>query len=140
MAHATPRGRSESPLPVPSPPVPPLLWSPDLGVDAVVRKCLSRGSVTGCLASQRELPARDAEHAALPPGLDPRIVAALERRGIRELYTHQRRAIDAAREGKNVLTATPTASGKSLCLHLPVLDALARDPSGSALYLYPTKA
>jgi DEAD/DEAH box helicase domain-containing protein len=134
MAHA-PRGRSESPSLCP-----PLLWSPDLGVDAVVRKWLQSGKVTRCLAAQRELPARDAQHAALPPGLDPRIVAALERRGIRELYTHQRRAIDAAREGKHVLTATPTASGKSLCLHLPVLDALARDASASALYLYPTKA
>lgn len=130
MAHATPRGRNESPL----------LWSPDLGVDGVVRKWLSRGAVTRCLAAQRELPAREAQQAPLPPGLDPRLVAALGRRGISELYTHQRQAIDAARAGHHVVTATPTASGKSLCLHLPVLDALARDPSASALYLYPTKA
>ncbi len=105
-----------------------------------MRQWLSRGAVTRCLAAQRELPAREAQHVPLPPGLDPRLVAALDRRGIRELYTHQRRAIDAARTGQHVVTATPTASGKSLCLHLPVLDALARDPNASALYLYPTKA
>src|SRR5262249_46613404 len=72
--------------------------------------------------------------------LDPRLQRALERRGIRELYSHQARAIGAALSGQHVVTATPTASGKSLCLHLPVLDALAKDPTASALYLYPTKA
>jgi DEAD/DEAH box helicase domain-containing protein len=130
MANATPRGRNESPL----------LWSPELGVEAVVGKWLSRNAVAQCVAARRELPACSASHAPLPAGLDPRLVAALARRGIDQLYTHQRRAIDAARQGGHVLTATPTASGKSLCLHLPVLDALARDPSASALYLYPTKA
>jgi DEAD/DEAH box helicase domain-containing protein len=130
MAKAMPRGSSESPL----------LWSPELGVDAVIQKWLSRGAVSRCLVAQRELDARMPQHAPLPPGLDQRLSAALARRGIHELYVHQRRAIDAARSGRHVLTATPTASGKSLCLHLPVLDALARDPSASALYLYPTKA
>jgi DEAD/DEAH box helicase domain-containing protein len=35
---------------------------------------------------------------------------------------------------------TPTASGKSLCYELPVLQALADDPSARALWLFPTKA
>src|SRR5690606_41289472 len=60
------------------------------------------------------------------------------RRGIERLYSHQAQAIDAALGGQHVVIATPTSSGKSLCFHLPVLDAIARDPSKSALYLYPT--
>ena len=57
-----------------------------------------------------------------------------------EYGPHQERAIRAALDGAHVITATPTASGKSLCLHLPVLDALAKDESANAIYLYPTKA
>jgi DEAD/DEAH box helicase domain-containing protein len=67
-------------------------------------------------------------------------VAALRARGIERLYAHQSQAYEAARTGRHVVIATPTASGKSLCFHLPVLEALAREPDASAIYLYPTKA
>ena len=59
---------------------------------------------------------------------------------MRELYSHQRKAVDAANAGRHVVVATPTASGKSLCFHLPVLQALLNDTGHSALFLYPTKA
>ncbi|UCH30890.1 MAG: DEAD/DEAH box helicase, partial [Myxococcales bacterium] len=74
------------------------------------------------------------------PGLAPALQGALRRRGIETLYDHQARAYDLAREGKHVVVATPTASGKSLCYNLPVLEALASDSSATALYLFPTKA
>src|SRR5439155_10794644 len=56
------------------------------------------------------------------------------------LWDHQARAFGAARAGKHVVVATPTASGKSLCFHLPVLQALAEKKDTAAIYLYPTKA
>jgi DEAD/DEAH box helicase domain-containing protein len=130
-----PSGR-EATAPIPRPPP----WSNTTGVDVVVEQWLSQQTVTECFAAERTLAPCDAHYAPLPPGLDARLVQALARRGISELYTHQREAISAALAGRHVITATPTASGKSLCLHLPVLNALAEDESASALYLYPTKA
>jgi DEAD/DEAH box helicase domain-containing protein len=110
------------------------------GVDSVVHRWLSERRVVECLAAQRTLPARGPEHAPLPAQLDARLLRGLGRRGITRLYDHQAQAIAASLSGRHVVIATPTASGKSLCLHVPVLDALARDPNASALYLYPTKA
>ena len=60
--------------------------------------------------------------------------------GAERLYTHQAEAINAALAGQNVVVATSTASGKTLCFNVPVLEALARDPLARALYIYPTKA
>jgi len=79
-------------------------------------------------------------HAPWPEGLDPRLVDALRSRGVEALYTHQARAVEAIRAGRNACVVTPTASGKTLCYNLPVLDAVARDPAARALYLFPTKA
>jgi DEAD/DEAH box helicase domain-containing protein len=67
-------------------------------------------------------------------------VRALESRGVNHLYKHQAEAFEATRRGEHVVIATPTASGKSLCFHLPVLDAMQSDPDVRALYLFPTKA
>ncbi len=78
--------------------------------------------------------------AAIPPSLDTRVARALAARGITELYAHQAEAFELARAGRDLVISTPTASGKSLCYNLPVLDALARDPGARALYLFPTKA
>ena len=60
--------------------------------------------------------------------------------GAERLYAHQAEAINAALAGRNVVVATSTASGKTLCFNVPVLEALARDPLARALYIYPTKA
>jgi DEAD/DEAH box helicase domain-containing protein len=84
--------------------------------------------------------AREAQFAALPDELHPRLREALATQGIDQLYTHQRAAWDAAQRGEHVVITTGTASGKTLAFNLPVLDALAREPKLRALYLYPTKA
>ena len=89
------------------------------------------------LAYRGEEPAREARFAPLPDGLDPRVSDAV---GVPALYAHQRQAWDAAERGEHVVVTTGTASGKTLAFNLPVLDSLARDPRGRALYLYPTKA
>ncbi len=88
----------------------------------------------------RHLKPRPGRYADYPAGIEPRLVAALRERGIEQLYTHQAAAVEAALRGENVVVVTPTASGKTLCYNLPVLNALLREPSARALYLFPTKA
>ena len=88
----------------------------------------------------RLLTARAGIFAPFPPDLDHRIVEALARRGIQQLYTHQAEVWEKAQEGKNVVVVTPTASGKTLCYNLPCLHALLADESARCLYLFPTKA
>jgi DEAD/DEAH box helicase domain-containing protein len=82
---------------------------------------------------------RAASRAAMPGTIDPALVEALRATGVDRLYSHQRRALEAAASADLVITSG-TASGKSLAFNLPVLDGIARDPKRRALYLYPTKA
>ncbi|MGZ4198794.1 MAG: DEAD/DEAH box helicase, partial [Thermoleophilia bacterium] len=84
--------------------------------------------------------ARAARVEPLPAGLPPALAAALAGQGITELFSHQRRVWDLLSAGRNVVVSTGTASGKSLSFTLPTLDAFARDPHSTALFLYPTKA
>ena len=86
------------------------------------------------------LPARPARYGGFPAGLDERLVAALKARGVKDLYTHQTQAVAAALAGRSTVVVTPTASGKSLCYNLPVLQAILKEPASRALYLFPTKA
>ncbi len=88
----------------------------------------------------RHQPARAARFATFPERLDPNLAAALNSRGIRDLYIHQAAAVELALNGRNVAVVTPTASGKTLCYNLPVVQSLLADPSARALYLFPTKA
>jgi DEAD/DEAH box helicase domain-containing protein len=88
----------------------------------------------------RTLPAADARYAPWPALIDPRLRAALESRGITELYTHQAAALELALSGRHFVVTTPTASGKTLCYNAPALHTILSDPSSRALYLFPTKA
>ena len=93
------------------------------------------GRITGELA----MPAQAARFAELPEGLHPRLRAALVARGLTRLYAHQREAWERVQAGEHLVVATPTASGKTLCYNLPVLDAVL-SRQAKALYLFPTKA
>ena len=84
--------------------------------------------------------ARDAEWTEPSRPLADASGRYLSAAGMERLYSHQARAIDLVREGRDVLIVTGTASGKSLCYQLPLLEMLETDPSGKALLLYPTKA
>jgi DEAD/DEAH box helicase domain-containing protein len=86
------------------------------------------------------LPAVAASFAPYPDGTDERLRTALAARGIDQLYTHQAEAFAHILAGRNVVSVTPTASGKTLCYNAPVLNAILQDPSTRALYLFPTKA
>ena len=92
------------------------------------------------LAALRHFPAQSARFADFPEDLPPALADVLRRRGVEQLYTHQREAYDAVRAGRHTVVVTPTASGKTLCYNLPVLDAILKDPDTRALYLFPTKA
>ncbi|UQA56585.1 DEAD/DEAH box helicase [Polyangium aurulentum] len=119
-------------------PLPP--WKQPVGVDAVIGGWLASGYVRPCLTGDYELPASDGQFVDVPADIPAALRRALSSRGISKLYAHQAEALRAARSGKHVVVATPTASGKSLCFHLPVIEALMADPDASAIYLYPTKA
>ena len=86
------------------------------------------------------IPPREAKLAALPEGLHDKLRAALVSKGIEQLYTHQSEAYAATASGLHVVAVTPTASGKTLCYNLPVLQTVLHDDSARALYLFPTKA
>jgi DEAD/DEAH box helicase domain-containing protein len=94
----------------------------------------------GDITLDHVVPASPAAFAALPHDLRPELAAALSRRGIDRLYSHQAEAYEAVRQGCHLVVVTPTASGKTLCYNLPVLQRLLENPERRALYVYPTKA
>lgn len=83
---------------------------------------------------------RPARYADFPETIVPQLQTALMDKGISRLYTHQAESFRAAEDGRHVVAVTPTASGKTLCYNLPVLNRIMRDDSARALYLFPTKA
>ena len=88
----------------------------------------------------KRIPARNGEYAPLPEEVSAIVKRGLERRGIKQLYIHQAEAFQKINQSKNVVVVTPTASGKTLCYNLPVLNRLTADPGARAMYLFPTKA
>jgi DEAD/DEAH box helicase domain-containing protein len=92
------------------------------------------------LTALRRFPAQPAELAEFPEDLHSRLREVLVARGVSRLYSHQRAAYDSARAGRHTVVVTPTASGKTLCYNLPVLDTILKEPEARALYLFPTKA
>jgi DEAD/DEAH box helicase domain-containing protein len=92
------------------------------------------------IAAWQTFPTRPARFAPFPDDLHPALADALRVRGIGALYTHQATAWQRAQAGPHLVVVTGTASGKTLCYNLPVLDRLLRDARARALYLFPTKA
>ena len=92
------------------------------------------------VTSWQVVPERKARYGEFPSELDPRVKQTLHERGIDRPYIHQSRAIAAALSGQDFVVVTPTASGKTLCYNVPVLDSILKDESARALYLFPTKA
>lgn len=91
------------------------------------------------ITAQLALPASEGSFSPLPEDMDSRLRRAIEQRGIRRLFAHQAEAWELVRDGHHLVIATPTASGKTLCYNLPVLDQVLTHRS-KALYLFPTKA
>lgn len=94
----------------------------------------------GQIVHVQNIPPREAIYGALDAPLHPALQDSLDKLEIRDLYSHQASAVNEARSGKHVTVVTATASGKTLCYNLPVLDALLNESGGRAFYLFPTKA
>src|ERR1700687_3135806 len=94
----------------------------------------------GDITLDHVIPAAAAKFSPLPADLRPELAAALATRGIERLYSHQAEAYRAVRRGRHLVVVTPTASGKTLCYNLPVLQRLLEQPDRRALYVFPTKA
>jgi DEAD/DEAH box helicase domain-containing protein len=94
----------------------------------------------GQIIHTQHIPPQNAIFGKLDKPLEPALQARLESLGISALYSHQAKALDAIFAGRNVIVATPSASGKTLCYHLATLDAILGDKDSCAIYLFPTKA
>src|SRR6202140_5123160 len=92
------------------------------------------------LTAVRQIPAREAKFRPIPGWVTSALSEAYAAKGIQQLYSHQALTSELVYEGKNVVVVTPTASGKTLCYNLPVLNAVLENPDTRALYLFPTKA
>jgi len=86
------------------------------------------------------VPGRAAVHAAPAMPLATTTEEKLHARGIDALYTHQATAIDALRAGTSIVVASGTASGKSLCYQVPIVESVVGHTGDTALVVYPTKA
>jgi DEAD/DEAH box helicase domain-containing protein len=110
------------------------------GVEAALEGLRAKAEPSGAIVAERYFPAREARTAAFPEWVDARLAEVYRSKGIERLYTHQAEAAELVHEGKNLVVVTPTASGKTLCYNLPVLNQILADAATRALYLFPTKA
>ncbi|MBS3818786.1 DEAD/DEAH box helicase [bacterium] len=88
----------------------------------------------------KHIPAQQGRYRNFPPSVHPALKDSLQKKGITRLFSHQYLSLQRLQEGKNIVVVTPTASGKTLCYNLPVLNTILQDPSSRAIFLFPTKA
>lgn len=106
----------------------------------VLSQWRANASIGGNIVNWHTLEPRSATFAPFPHDLHPNIAEALAKTGIEKLFSHQLNAWELISRGNHIVVATGTSSGKSLCYNLPVLNYLSNNPTGRALYLFPTKA
>ena len=111
-----------------------------LRVREIVESLVGRDQTGEIITAVRHTPAREAKFAPIPGWVRPELSAAYAAKGITRLYTHQLAAAEMARRGRDVVVVTPTASGKTVCYNLPVINAVLANGDTRALYLFPTKA
>jgi DEAD/DEAH box helicase domain-containing protein len=111
-----------------------------MDIEALLGRICSRPDYGGQMAHVEILPARDGRYAAPKTPLPEALGRMLLARGVEQLYTHQVAALEAARAARDLVVVTGTASGKTLCYNLPVLETVLADSQARTLYLFPTKA
>jgi DEAD/DEAH box helicase domain-containing protein len=109
-------------------------------VNEILGDLVARYRQDEVLTSVRQIPARAAKFRPMPGWVASALSEAYRAKGIQELYSHQAATAELVHNGRNVVVVTPTASGKTLCYNLPVLNAVLENPDTRALYLFPTKA
>lgn len=95
---------------------------------------------TDSITMIKHIPVKKGQYREYPEDVHPALVKVLQDKGFSKLYTHQLQSWQLLHDQKNVAIVTPTASGKTLCYNLPVLDSILKNPSSRAIYLFPTKA
>src|SRR5690554_5041744 len=111
-----------------------------MDVKGFIKEITSDRDYRGQISGEQIIPARPPRYGQLATPMPEMVAAGLKEAGIDELYSHQAAAVDLVRRGRNIVVVTGTASGKTLCYNLPVLEAWLRDHDSRALYLFPTKA
>ena len=111
-----------------------------VAVPELIAELTARDRSSEVITAVHQIPAREAQWAPMPEWAQPALVEAYRAKGVVQLYSHQAEAAERIRKGSNVVIVTPTASGKTLCYNLPVLNAVLESPDTRALYLFPTKA
>ena len=111
-----------------------------MSVDEVLQSWRNSPNISPCLRAVRTFEKRDGEYRPFPEFIHSVLKGALKQKGVDHLYSHQAEAIHAVKEGRDIVIVTPTASGKTLCYNLPVLNTKLSQPHSKALYLFPTKA
>ena len=134
------RRKTEGEGGAPRPAAPAKCDEPIARVNAVLNGFAERDYNGDVLTAVRRFPAREAEFAEWPEWACTELCAAYVRKGIARPYSHQAQAAESVHAGKNVVIVTPTASGKTLCYNLPVINAILQNEDTRALYLFPTKA
>ncbi len=111
-----------------------------MSIEEIIQSWKRSKNISPCLTDLRIFKKREGRYQPFPDFLHPLLKEALRSEGIESLYSHQAEAIQHVQEGQDVVVVTPTASGKTLCYNLPVLNKNLSDPSSKAFYLFPTKA
>jgi len=114
--------------------------SPDQSLLSLLSAWRTSPEIHSQITAWHTLPARPAQWVDFPPALHSALTDSLRERGITALYIHQARAWELAQAQQNFVVVTGTASGKTFCYTLPVLDRMLHDPNARALFLFPTKA
>jgi len=100
----------------------------------------ANGSFTKNVRAWENFPPQEGRFAPFPAWIRDDVRLCFARRGINQLYSHQAESIHETYQGRHVCLVTPTASGKTLCYNLPVLNRILQQPETRALYIFPTKA
>ncbi|MDD5037696.1 MAG: DEAD/DEAH box helicase, partial [Dehalococcoidales bacterium] len=111
-----------------------------MDTSAFLSYLISQPTYNGQIVHIEHIPPRRASCAELDEPLMADLQACLEEHGISSLYSHQVEAVNEIRKGRNVMVCTSSASGKSLCYNIAVLQAFLTESASCALYLFPTKA
>ena len=111
-----------------------------MNLEQMVSYLKSKGKYNNNITHWEEIPPKEADYVDFPDNIDPRLLRVLRNKGLKKLYSHQAESIEIITNDDNLIVVTPTASGKTLCYNLPVLDQILKDKTSRALYLFPTKA
>jgi len=109
-------------------------------VEKILNELKKYNKISSRFTDWRHISSKSGIYEEFPEWIEDKLVGILKEKGISKLYSHQAFALEFIRNKKNVVVVTPTASGKTLCYNLPVLDSILKDENSRALYLFPTKA